>query len=117
MIQEVEYAQYAITLVYSVKVHHSMNAYLVQILFLLKDNFHYHLAYALTNILMIPKINFASLAHLLVMLVRAIKINALNVLVVKIESYQDINVSAYHHTTNQVVQDAQNATVYVNNAH
>ena len=79
MILGVEYAQYAITLVCNVRVHHLVNVYLAQILFLLKDHFFHHNALVLTNILMTLKINFASLVHLLAIVARVIKINVPNV--------------------------------------
>ena len=79
MIVEAECAKYAITLAYNVQGHPIMSVRLVQTLFLLKDHFIHNNVSVQTNILMILKINFASLAHQHAILAKVIKIHALNV--------------------------------------
>ena len=89
-----------------------MNAHLVQTLFLLKDQFLLHNASVQTNILMILKTNFASLAHQHAILVKVIKIHAHNAWSVKIEFCKDKNASVFHPIMNLVVLHVLNVTIY-----
>ena len=92
----VEFVQFVITLVYNVQDQQKMIAHNVQTSLLPREPSLVHSAFVQINILTLPKINYANLAHLLVILARAIRINAPNVSVGRIECYQVNNVFANH---------------------